>query len=120
MKKVLLDTNFLILIAKYKIHLFAELRRIMNTTYKVYTLSTVIDEIKALQKGKTKSHAALALKYTKKTIIKQVKGNVDNTLTSLANKNMFIATHDKELKKRVKARGAQIIFIRQKKYLTTN
>lgn len=116
MKKILLDTNFIITALKFKIDLFQEIDRIFQEKYQTYILSTSINELEKLintSKSETSRLAKLSLQLLKqkKVIILQSKGNVDNTLAS--KKDYIIATQDKELKERLN----KVLIIRQKDHL---
>jgi len=118
MKRVILDTNFLLAIGQFGIDVFSELERICDFPYKVCILDKTIDELNKVAKsgGKEKSASKLALSIIKEKaeIIKTGDGYVDDILVQLADEDNIIATQDKGLKDRIKAR---IITIKQKKYL---
>lgn len=121
MKLIVLDANFLLYIAKYKIDLFFELDRVCNFAYKLVLPQQVADELKKLSKkgkGKDKEAACLALEIARKACVRKVSArNADDALLVLASKNI-LATMDKELRKRFKKAGkGRILSIRQKKYL---
>ncbi|MBW2992085.1 nucleotide-binding protein [Candidatus Woesearchaeota archaeon] len=118
--KIILDTNFLMAIAQFKIDIFSEIDRIADFKYEICILDKTIDELNNIietQKGKNKQAAKLALAITKSHPIRQIKtgkGKTDDLLVKLANKQTIIATQDRLLRKRIKTK---IIGIRQKKYL---
>jgi rRNA-processing protein FCF1 len=121
MKKILLDTNFLLIPSQFKIDIFSEIDRIMLVKYKLYTLDKVIDELKSIQKNpkqkqKNKKAAKLALQLVKAKKINLIKTKtnkpVDDIIAGL--KGYIIATQDIGLKKRLKAK---IITLRAKKKL---
>jgi len=102
--RLILDTNFIIYLLKYKIELPKE--------YKIYILDKSIKELEKLK-------ANLALKFIKVKNISLIKTkssrNVDDLLLTF--KDDIIATQDKELKKSLKQKHIKIMIIRQKKYL---
>lgn len=121
MKKILLDTNFLLIPAQFKIDIFAEIDRIMLEKYKLFTLDKVIDELKSIQKNpkqkqKNKKAAKLALQLIKAKKVNIIKTKtdklVDDIIASL--KGYIIATQDIGLKRRLKTK---IITLRAKKKL---
>lgn len=119
MKRIILDTNFLLAIGQFRIDIFSELERICDFPYSVYVLDKTVDELNKIlitPGKKDKSAAKLALEIIKDRIeiIKTGEGYVDDILVKIADNETIIATQDRELKKRIKTR---IITIKQKKYL---
>ena len=112
MKTIILDTDFLINIAKNNIHVFDELKRICNFQYEIKIIDKTLDELK----GKPKEKLIISLLESKNVkIIKTKKDKiVDELILGLKQKDLIIATQDKDLKNRVKS---PIITIRQGKYL---
>jgi len=121
MKKIILDTNFLLIPAQFNIDVFSEIDKIADFNYELCVLDKTLDELKKIieqQKGKHKAAAKLALdivKAKKLMILKTGPGNVDGLL--LEQNDAIIATSDKELIKRLKNRGIKTIRLRQKQYL---
>ena len=120
MKQIILDTNFLLIPYQSNVDIFTEIRRICHFKYELCILDRTIGELNNIiknQKGKDKKAAELALQLIKskhlKTLASHQDADVDTILASLAEKGSIIATQDKELKKRVKAR----IILKQRKYL---
>ncbi len=129
MKKILLDTNFLISAVIFKIDIFSEIRRICDFSYELCIIDKVIDELNEIaEKGVPEERAAarISIQLIKKksiTIIKtpeknkRVK-NVDLLILERVNKgNFIVATQDRELKSLIREKGVPIIVLRQKKYL---
>lgn len=119
MKRIILDTNFLLAISQFKIDIFSELERICDFPYTVWILDKTVDELNKIireQKGKNKKAAAFALQIIqdKVKVLKTEEGSVDNILINLADKENLVATQDRELKNKIKT---GIIVIKQKKYL---
>jgi hypothetical protein len=118
MKRVILDTNFLLAIGQFGIDVFSELERICDFPYKVFVLDKTIGELNKVLTtgGKDKAAAKLALSLVKEKVevIRTSDGYVDDILVQLANGDNIVATQDKELKDRIKTR---VITIKQKKYL---
>lgn len=129
MQKILLDTNFLLVPAQFKVDIFSEIERICEEKCELYAPEEVVDELKKLSKPKNKSGAAarLALALIRKknvNIIKRGgktnKGNADAKLVELAEKELkgyIVATQDKELKTKLKEKGIKIVTLMQKSYL---
>lgn len=121
MKRIILDTNFLLIPAQFKVDIFSEIRRIADFKYQLCVLDKTIDELKKIQKeqrGKHKAAAKLALALIKNKRIKKLKTTsekyVDDLLAQYSRKDAIIATQDIGLKRRLKK---PYIILRQKKYL---
>ena len=122
MKKIILDTNFVLIPAQFNVDIFSEIDRICDFRYSLHVLDKTFDELKNIiekQRGKHKQAALLALKLLKAKKVKVIKTkedkNVDELLIDLArNEDVIVATQDKLLKKRLKK---PMITLRQKKYL---
>ncbi|MBU2640134.1 MAG: hypothetical protein KKG75_05530 [Nanoarchaeota archaeon] len=112
--KVVLDTNFLISVLKFKIDFLSELQG--EELYIVDKTKNELEKLIKGEKGKDKERAKIILQLIDKNKIKQISSkkedSVDATLAKL--KGYIIATQDKELKKRI--RGKKLI-IRAKKKL---
>lgn len=118
MKRLILDTNFLLAIGQFGINIFSEFERICDFPYQVCVLDKTVDELnKVLDKGgKDKRAAKLALSIIKEKVevLNTNEGYVDDVLVQLADEDTIIATQDKGLKDRIKTK---VIIIKQKKYL---
>ena len=120
MKKIILDTNFLMAVGQFRFDMFSELRRVCDFKYSIYVLDKTVDELNKIikeQKGKNKESAKLALKLIKLKKIKKIKtgeGQVDDILLQ---QDAVIATQDKILVKRLKGNRKKVVQLRQKRYL---
>lgn len=124
MKKIIIDTNFLLIPAELKVDIFAEIKRVIPQNHDLYILDATINElekIKAEQKRKTREYATIALSLIKQKHLKIIptfnNHNVDDKIVSIVDKNYIVATQDKGLKKRIKSKGVSVIILKQKKYL---
>jgi len=117
MKRIVLDTNFLVSCINAKIDFFLELTRICDFTFQIYVLDKTLDELEKIAESNSKDGLAaktsLALLKDRAEIIKS-EDNVDDSLISMADENTIIATLDKELQKRI---SYQKIIIKQRKFL---
>ncbi len=120
MKKAVLDTNFILTCVKQKIDFFDEIRFM---GFEIVIPEEVVAELKKIQKSGSKLHsrntAQLALKILEKNQFKKINlktKNVDKGLVKLAKKDkeIIIATLDKELKYKIKR---PILLIRGRKKL---
>ena len=125
MKKIILDTNFLLIPAQFKLDIFSEISNICNFKYKLYILDKTMNELSNIiekQKGKSREAAKLAIKLIKLKKISIMKTKeklfVDDLILKKANKQEFIvATQDRILKKQLKIKGIPLVVLRQKKRL---
>ena len=124
MKKIILDTNFLLIPAQFRVDIFSEIGRICNFNYELLIIDKTVDElnkiIKTAKKGKDRAAAKIALALLKQKKVKNVKtskGNVDDLILKLINKDYILATQDALLRKKAIKIGVKVIFLRSKKYL---
>ena len=124
MKKIILDTDFLMHCAESKVDYTTELRRICDFNYTINIIDKTLDELDNIiekKKGKSKLNAKLAKIILKKKNINKIKTKkdkiVDKLILNNTNKNTLVATTDALLKKKLKNKGISIIVLRQKSYL---
>ena len=124
MKTVVLDTNFLVYAAKYKIDIERELERLFDVKFEIIVPSPVIIELKGLQRNaglKDREAASVALEILNGfNIIKTSEKNADDAclLLAISASDGVLATMDLTLRKRFKkGRKGRFLVIRQKKYL---
>jgi len=123
MKKIILDTNFLLIPAQFNVDIFAEIDRIMFEKYYLFVIDKTIDELNKIikdkkQKQKDKQAAKLGLmliKAKKVKILKTKQGKADDILAKI--KGYIIATQDINLKRRIK--GKKIVLRAKKKLILT-
>jgi len=121
MKKIVIDSNFLIEICRFRISLF-EIIGLVTEPVQFFTVDLVIDELKKISNSQTNDskYAKVALGLTKDYSIKilsSTKPNTDNAIIALADKDTIVATNDIELRKRLKNKGIKSIYLRAKKHL---
>ena len=125
MKKILLDTNFLLIPYQFKTDIFSEIDRISSYNYKIYVLDKSLDELNSIiqkQKGKHREAAKIALQLLKLKKIEIIKTNsskrTDDIIAEYAKEKEFIVgTQDKDLKRKLVNQGITVIVLRQKKFL---
>ena len=132
MKKIVLDTNFLLIPATKRVDIFSEVKRIMDEPFKIYVFKESLDELRKIikeQKGKHREAAkiALALIKAKKPIILKNKQKdlkrklisneivVDDIILEIADKDFIVATQDKAFKKRLDDKKINYIYLKNKK-----
>jgi rRNA-processing protein FCF1 len=123
MRKILIDTNFLLVPIQFKVDIFSEIDRVCLFPYKLYIVDKTIDELKKIikqQKGKHKEAARVGLQMIKHKNIKILEtkdGRVDDLIASLMDKGWILASQDEHLRKRAAKKGAGLLALRAKKYL---
>ncbi|MEA3513926.1 MAG: nucleotide-binding protein [Nanoarchaeota archaeon] len=127
MEKIILDTNFLLIPAQFKVDIYSEIEKLADFRYELNILDKSIDELNKIaqeQKGKVKRDVKLVLSMVEQKIrqgkisIIDTPGDdrlVDDIIVSL--EKDIVATQDIGLQKRLKAKKVKIISMRQKKYL---
>ena len=120
MRIIVLDTNFLIDLIRFKIDL-DELDKLFLTPFELFTLDSVIKELEKISKTKSQeskyAKVALELLKIKKIKILKVRENPDKAILSLSNENIVVATNDIELRKKLKIKGIKTIYLKSKKHL---
>jgi hypothetical protein len=125
MKQIIIDTNFLLIPAQFRVDIFSEIDRLMYEPYELCILEGTIDELNKIQEkqsGKDKKAAALALKLIASKKVKHLKTeknlNIDKLIVEQAkNPDSIIATQDMALKRVLKRNNAHLIILRKKQYL---
>ena len=122
MKKIVLDTSFLISCANFKIDWERELKRICDFTFEPVLLDRVAEELKTVRKDKIAAKLALAILKHKKIFAMLTDGDesqpVDSLILGFAAKNKaLVATQDLGLKRRLRTKRIRTITIRQKGHL---
>ena len=120
--KILLDTNFILIPAQFKVDIYTEIKRIMTVPYELYVLDKTLTELDVIietSRGRNKASAKLAkaiLEARKpKTLKTTSKDYVDKLILGLT--GYIVATQDRELRAELKRKGIKTIVLRQKKYL---
>lgn len=121
MKKIILDTNFLLIPAQHKVDIFTEIERLFPEKIQVYTLDKVLEELdKVAREGRQKEKlqvklikALLKTQNIKIITVAQERG-VDDLLVDYSKQGFIIATQDIGLKQRIKH---NLVTLRQNKYL---
>ena len=125
LKEVVIDTNFFMVPFQFNVDIITELENLLPS-YKLTTPTFVINELKGLKrnsKGKIRLNANLALKLanSSKVEIKDISLLENETVDdALLRVSEVLATNDIELKKRAKAKGITIVYLRQKNYITVD
>jgi rRNA-processing protein FCF1 len=123
-KKVILDSNAILMLFEFSIDLRSELTRLLGK-YEVIIPEPIIDELTFLSengKGKQKMLSKASLKLIKEyKIVKIEAKNPDESVYLLAKKtNGVVVTNDVDLRKKLKKEKIPVIFLRAKKRLELN
>ena len=117
--KILLDTNFLLTMVRYKIHGLEEIKG--KIPAKFFVLSRVIweMEVKAKDDKKIKNEMRIVKQILKNNEVATIDSKIENVDTELMqySKEYVIATNDKELRERIKSFGGQSIYIRSLSFI---
>lgn len=121
MRRILLDTNFVLDIIKWKIDVIGELQRICDFSYELLIPDVVISELRRFPKrsieGRNATIALLVLKKNGAKMLETGGTYADDVLVKIAGKKDIVATQDQTLKRRLRAKRVPVIFIREKGYL---
>ncbi len=116
MKKIILDTNFLVAPFQLNLSVFDELERLYPHA-ETYTLEDVIQEAKSIESGKYKALVHKLVETQDMEVLEtEGSGSVDDLLVDLADEYV-IATNDRELKQRLLEKDAEVVIIRSKNHL---
>lgn len=130
-KTVLLDTNFLLIPAQFRVDVFAELQRLCGFSYELAVLAATLAELNGIVNDKNasaKDRAATKLglqliKAKNVTVIKaerKVFKSTDKAILGFATQgrgSVVVATQDRLLREKLKSAGVAVIVMRQKHYL---
>ncbi len=119
---IIFDTNFLFCTFQFRIDIIDSLENLVGKTFSLYIYEGTIAELANLGKKKTPNKKFLPLivtmlkRYNFK-IIKSEQKYIDNQILENLDRDVLIATNDKELIKRIKSGGGKGILVRQKSFL---
>lgn len=123
-RKIILDTNFLLIPVVFKVDIFEEIQRICFFQYELCIVEGTIRELERLvetenQKDRMAAKVALSLIESKNIIKLPMEGyyHVDKSLINWGSKGAIIATQDKDLKRELKFLGVVRIVLRNKRHL---
>ena len=110
-KEVVIDTNFFMVPFQFNVDIITELENLLPS-YKLTTPSFVINELKGLKKN---NKGKIRLNANDISLLENE--TVDDALLRVSE---VLATNDMELKKRAKAKGITVVYLRQKNYITVD
>lgn len=127
-RRIILDTNFLLIPGQFKVDIFSELERICNFQYELVVVKEVVAELQGIIASKksnelARASARLALQLMGRFKVKvvgdyrKVFKRADEAILAVADRNCLVATQDMQLKRSLKGSGCGLIVLRQKQYL---
>ena len=123
--KVILDSNFLFIPAKFQIDVFEDLAKLLNQRFEPVLLSSIYQELKTMaEKGapSRRKQASLVLKLAEKCKLVNVEKHVEETNDDVILRIAIlwkspVATNDRELRRKLRARAIPVIYLRSKNRL---
>jgi hypothetical protein len=111
--------------ATFKVDIFSELDRVLQTKYELLVPEPVLRELENIKdrgtpKEKAAARVALDL-VSKRAKIIGAKGKTDDAIAMLAEKwRALVATNDSKLRRKLRRRGVPVIFLRERSHLIVN
>lgn len=121
--RILVDTNFLLIPVRFKVDIFEASADAVNDITELIVSSRVLDEIQGLkERAKPSFFRELKLAETFAGMctfmVDPSVNDVDDSLVNLAShEGMVLGTSDAELRRKARAAGVKVIYLRQKSYL---
>ena len=120
-KRVILDSNAILMLFEFSVDLESELTRLLGS-YKIIIPKPIFNELVFLSKegkGQKKNNANASLKLIKKYDIVDVEAkDADESVFLLAQKiDGIVVTNDRDLRKRLKKNSISVVYLRGKKRL---
>ncbi|MFB6204058.1 MAG: PIN domain-containing protein [Candidatus Nanohaloarchaea archaeon] len=116
MKKILLDTNFLVAPFQFSLPMFDELER-LYPEHELYTLDDAVQEAKSIESGKYTDLVERLLETQDIEVLEtEGEGDVDDLVVRVS-EDYVVATNDRELKQRLLDRGRELVIIRSGNHL---
>lgn len=123
MKRIILDTNFLLIPYQFKVDIFSEIRRVCSFSYGLAVIDRTLGELDIIAKegGKSRLAVALALSMMKSKSIAVIKTEnnreADDLILEIAGSDDIVATQDALFRKRLKEKRIPLISLRSKSHL---
>ena len=125
MKKVLLDTNFLMVPFQFGVDVFDEMRSLLEGEFELLTSSEIVRELERISAGASKdasaARSALRLLKEKGVRVIQSRTSADDWLVEYGQENnAVVCTNDSELLERLEEAGVSRIRLRGRSRLQLN
>lgn len=122
-RKVILDTNFLLIPSAERVDVFAEIERVVSGAVNFCMIEGSMRELQALEANGSPAEKAqarlarkiLAVKHI--SLISQKAGVVDDAIVQEARPGDLVATMDKELRQRLKEKGVDTAVLRKRQHV---
>ena len=126
--RVILDSNFLMMHTKFRIDILEWLQEVLGQRADAVVLSPIYGELKRISKARNPKEAMQArdaLRTANQLEIIEVENRPNETVDELILRqasewNCIVATNDSELRKRLKKKNIQVIYLRQRRKLEAN
>lgn len=138
-RRVIIDTNMLLVPGQCKVDIFTELDRLIEEPYEIVILQGTLDELAKISEGadvsgadKQAARLAVMLVEHQRTrdfaastgslckALKIISGStekyVDDAIQEIA-EDALVATNDGELKRRLLEKGVRVIYLKQQQHL---
>ncbi len=123
---VLPDTNFLLVPGQFGVDILGELNRILDVRFRVIVPNVVLQELEVIER-KSRGRDLMAIKMARKLaerfevieIGRFGERPIDDQILDFAmnNERIIVCTNDKGLKKRLRAMGIPVVYLRSKRIL---
>jgi rRNA-processing protein FCF1 len=119
-RKVIIDTNGLMIPGQFGIDIFMELKRLGFDSYVVPRASVrELEKISIQGRGRDRTAAKIALSLLDRCAIVEKEGFADDVIMELAaGTKDTVLTSDVELKKRLCSKGVSIVQLRERTHLS--
>lgn len=119
-RKVIIDTNGLMIPGQFGLDIFSELKRLGFDSYLVSRASVrELEKIYSEGRGKDRTAAKIALSLLDRCTIIERNGFADDIITEMAaDMNAAVLTSDIGLKKRLCSKGVTTVYLREKTRLS--
>jgi rRNA-processing protein FCF1 len=119
-RKVIIDTNGMMVPGQFGLDIFSELERLGFDSYIVTRPSVKeLEKIYAEGKGRDRKAAKIALSLLDRCTIIEKNGFADDVIMELAiTEKAAVLTNDTELKKRLCSKGITTVYLREKTRLS--
>jgi rRNA-processing protein FCF1 len=119
-RKVIIDTNGLMIPGQFGVDIFSELKRLGFDTFLVPGASVKeLEKLYSEARGRDKAAAKIALSLLDRCTVIEKNGFVDDIIMDMADgKDAAVLTNDAELKKRLCSKGVTIVHLREKTHLS--
>jgi hypothetical protein len=123
---VLPDTNFLLIPGQFGVDILGELNRVLDVRFRVIVPNVVLQELDVIERksrGKDLMAIKMARKLAERFEVLEIgrfgERPIDDQILDFAvnNERVIVCTNDKGLKKRLRARGVPVVYLRSRKIL---